>query len=334
MTMDSLHVLAAGMYCAVGLNCDSASAALRAGLDNFRAIPFYDYDGTPLNGAIIDGLPEDGTTRLVGLVRPALKECLASFPLDDLETCALVLLLDEDLEDPESLFQECVCDMEVHPKSRICPLGKGGIGPALDYARSILHNHTVEYVLLAGVSSCFINEKTERLQAAGRILTSMTNHGFIPGEGAGAVLLSLSQPGQRGLHIKGTGYAQESGHFLQEALPNKATAMTTAIRIATTESGHPVHETCFYCGDCSGEYFFSREISIALTRCMQQPISDYPHFVPAYALGETGAAVGPIILSYMTRLLGRPDGFGQRALLHFSSDSGVCAAFVCEWIGK
>lgn len=329
---DSLHVDAVGMYCAVGLNCNSATAALRAGLDNFRETAFFDYDGVPLTGAMLDDLPEDGTKRLTRLVRPCISECLGSLADNATFPYAFVLLLDDDVEDAEAVFDACVKDLNVHSESRICPLGRGGIGPALAYAKLLMQAKTVDNVLLAGVSSCFINDKIDRLQSAGRILTSRTNHGFIPGEGSGAVLLSLSRPGQSGLHITGTGYAQEQGCFLQEAIPNKAEAMTIAIQTAMHDCGYPVNETCFHCGDCSGEDFFFREISIALTRCMQQTVPYYSHLVPAASLGETGAAAGPLILAYMTRILPRMDSYGERALLHFSSDSGTCTALICEWI--
>lgn len=333
----TLHIDATGMCCAVGCSTDSASAAMRAGLDHFRDTDFWDFADKPLVGAMLERLPLGDVIRRTALLfEMSVEECLSGIPKTSWSAVPLLLLTAESkrpkLPDnwAQDVFTACTENQPFHAASRICPWGKAGLGAVLPYAQQLLMDGTATQVLVAGVDSFFYFPVLTHLLQERRLITGYNSDGFHPGEGAGAVLISLGSPEQCGLHITGVGYGEEPGHRLQSELPNRADGMVVALRMAVAQSGHKLVETHFHYSDCSGEAFYFREISHALMRCFEHTIPEYPHLVTGSTLGETGAAVGPLLLAHCTRLLGRDDGIGNRALLHFSSDDGKRAAVIVE----
>lgn len=302
----------------------------------------------------------------------------------------------------QDVFAACTEGREFHPASRICPWGKAGLGLALPYARELLEGGgldegngsgagsgnggsaghgsgsandrasagrgRVKQVLVVGVDTYFSFASLVHYLQERRVITGYNSDGFHPGEGAGAVLLSLGKDvgqgagkadaksggedggvalagqgglrrlgsqaalsGRGGVYITGVGHGEEMGHRTQDALPNRADGMTRALRMATAQCGHKLTETHFHYSDCSGEAFFAKECTHALMRCFEHTVPEYPHLMVGSTLGETGAAVGPLLLALCTQILGREDGIGSRVLLHFSADSGQCAAVIAEW---
>lgn len=334
----TLHIDATGMCCAVGNSTDSASAAMRAGLDHFRNTDYWDFADKPLVGAMLDGLPQGDIVRRVALLFDvAMGECLRGIPETTWAHIPLLLLTAESDRPglPENwaqdVFTACTLERAFHSASRICPWGKAGLGLALPYARQLLTDGTAQQVLVAGVDTYFHFAVLTYLMQERRLITGYNSDGFHPGEGAGAVLLSLGKEGQDGLHITGVGSGEEAGHRLQMELPNRADGMVAAMRMAVAECGHKIVETHFHYSDCSGEAFYFKEATHALMRCFEHTIPEYPHLVAGSTLGETGAAVGPLLLAHCTRLLCREDGIGNRALLHFSADDGKRAAVIAEY---
>lgn len=337
MNHHSLRIESTGMCCAVGTNTASASAAIRAGMDHFRETPFWNFADKPLVGAMLDGLPLGDLVRRAALLfGTAVQECLRDMPHEEHKNIPLLLLTAEP-ERPglpenwaQDVFEACTEGWELHPASRICPWGKAGLGLALPYARKLLEEGTATRVLVVGVDTFFSFATLTYYLQERRLITGYNSDGFFPGEGAGAVLLSLGKSEQSGTHITGIGYGEEAGHRLQAELPNRAEGMTNAMRMATAECGHKLTETHFHYSDCSGEAFFVKEATHSLMRCFEHTIPTYPHQLAGSTLGETGAAVGPLLLAQCTRILGREDGIGRRVLLHFSSDNGKCAAVIAE----
>lgn len=334
----TLHIDATGMCCAVGNSTDSASAAMRAGLDHFKNTDFCDFTDKAIVGAMVDGLPLGDIARRVALLFDvAVQECLGGIPETAWAQIPLLLLTAES-ERPgmpdtwsQEVFAACTKEYAFHAASRICPWGKAGLGLALPYARQLLTDGTAQNVLVAGVDTYWHFAVLTHLLHERRLITAYNSDGFHPGEGAGAVLLSLGTEGQGGLHVSGVGFGEEAAHRLQNELPNRAEGMVAAMRMAVAECGHKIVETHFHYSDCSGEAFYFKETAHALVRCFEHTIPEYPHLVTGSTLGESGAAVGPLLLAHCTRLLCREDGIGNRALLHFSSDDGKRAAVIVEY---
>ena len=77
--MQSVSVCASGMVTGVGLNAPASCAAIRCGLTNFVETRFMDKNGEWITGSYVPlDQPWRGRTKLVHMIVPAIRECLAS----------------------------------------------------------------------------------------------------------------------------------------------------------------------------------------------------------------------------------------------------------------
>lgn len=333
--MPPLHIHATGMCCAVGYSTAAASAAIGACVDHFRQSWFQTSDGKPLPCAMIWGLDIWGPERMAALFSCVLDQCREETTLLPERTALLLLVPDPrrpgaETDWPQEIFERCVGELAFHPASRICPWDRAGLGPALRHAREVLQKGIVQRVLLAGVDS-YLNAVTlNAFLDAERLLVGDISDGFIPGEGAGAVVLGLDAPAGPGVRICGVGCGEEAAHILQNEKPNRTHGLTRANREAVAESGRPLTAMQFHLTDGNGNTYYAAESSVALTRTLEHPVPDFPYILPASCFGETGAAVGPLILAYLTRYMPR-EGL-HYGLVHTSADHGQRSAVLVEYL--
>lgn len=325
MQMPELRIIAAGMCCAVGYSAPAACAAIRAEMDHFHATDFVDANGQPVIGAQLYQNRHWGPARYAWMFERAVEECLQQLSGASTADLALLLLLPE--QDRPGANNQWGREMigsiryPFHSTSRVFSHGKSALGSALLYARTLFTQRQARGALIVGVDSYFQAETLSYYLDDERVLNG-DNHGFIPGEGAGAVVVVPSGGRRSGMSITGLGLAREEAHLRQDEKVCRADGMTAAIRMALAQQGHPLSHYQFHVSDISGEDYYFREISLALTRCFDRPVPDFPHLTPASSLGETGAAVGPLLLAYLHEAMRQGDAPGQRGLVHFSNDSG------------
>ncbi len=331
--MPQLRIIAGGMCCSVGYSAPAASAAIRAEIDHFHETDFVGAGGKPVIGAQLYQNPLWGPERYTWMFERVTQECLQRLPGIPPQAMTLILLLPEQNRPGiNALWAKQTVNgisHSFHRTSRVFPHGKSALGSALTYARALFANKQSEYALIVGVDSYFQPETLNYYLNDDRLLSG-DNHGFIPGEGAGAVVVTAARPGERGVRITGVGIAQEEAHWLQDEKVHRAEGMTAAIRMAQAQSGKALSGYQFHIGDISGEAYYFKEISLALTRCFDEPVADFPHLTPASSLGETGAAVGPLILAYLSELMMGKDAPGSSGLVHFSADSGYRVVLTVE----
>src|SRR2546430_17370439 len=76
--MKPVAIIASGMVTSVGLNAASSCAAIRCGIDNFSETRFMDKGGEWIIGSQVPlDQPWRGLPKLVHMVVPAIRECLA-----------------------------------------------------------------------------------------------------------------------------------------------------------------------------------------------------------------------------------------------------------------
>lgn len=336
-----LLVKAAGMCCAVGYHLAAASCALRAGMDHFQESEFIDPAGELLRVARLPLGDLWGPKRLARIAELAVQDCVRSAGGIDPAATAFFLLAAErgrphtETERYQEAYRACEEQFETpfHAASTIIAGGRAGIGDALLHAQNVLqerHSQPLRHVLLVGVDS-FLNAATiEDYLKQERLLCTDNSNGFIPGEGAGALLLELATDQSGGLHIAGMGRAKEEATFGGD-IPNRAIGLTRAIRQACEQAGVEPNELAFRMTDQNGEQYFAKEAANAYTRIMAEDGVGLPLLHIADCVGETGAAAGPISLAYLTTLMKREDGPGAAALLHFANDDGKRAALAVEY---
>ncbi len=335
-----LLIAGCGMCCPVGFSAPAARAAIRAGLDAFEESEFDDELGAPV---IVARLPLGdvwGPRRLALLFEAALAECVREKPSFDPGQTAILLLVAErgrpGFTDrwAARCFHACraVSPAPFHAESRALSLGGVGLPAALAEAHALLTARRVRHVIVAGADT-YLNAHTinHYVREARLLSRGGSSDGFIPGEGAGALLLELATPGRAGLHILGTGMSEVPRDQADE-LPARATALTRAVRAALSASGCTMDDLDFRMTDLSGESVRFREAAIADTRLLEHRSRPFPILHLADAIGETGAAVGPLSLAYLAGTMGRGQVPGTAALAHFASDDGARGAVILKYL--
>ncbi|MDR6498857.1 hypothetical protein ACPUER_15525 [Burkholderia sp. DN3021] len=338
--MTPLAIQKIGMCCAVGHSSLSACAAIRANINHFRETRFVGFDGEPIVGAYLDGIEEWGPARLAKMFHAVVEECRTSSGVSwSPETTALFLLVPEpsrpgtDDDWPDEILTSCAEEtgLTFNRQSRILRAGKAGIGEALLRAHSLLDEQRVGHVMVLGIDSYLHTDVVVQHLEGERILSTENRDGYIPGEGAGAVLLGLDDGAPGRLLITGVGCAEENARISQSEKPIRGLGLKRAIRDASQMSGFAVSECAFHMSDISGESYYFKEASLAIAGSLETKVESFPHYTPASSIGETGAAVGPLLLAYLSAVAGRWDSPGRRGLLHFSNDDGRRAAVMVEY---
>ena len=94
--MKPIAIIAAGMVTGVGLDAPSSCAAIRCAIDNFSETRFMDKGGEWIIGSQVPlEQPWRGLPKLVHMVVPAIRECLAQAGDVDPETIPLLLCVAE-----------------------------------------------------------------------------------------------------------------------------------------------------------------------------------------------------------------------------------------------
>jgi 3-oxoacyl-[acyl-carrier-protein] synthase I len=338
-----LRIASRGMCCAVGHNARAATAAIRARMNHFRDTEFVGSDGLPIIGAHLYAVDLWGEERLRLMLRSVLAECLV--PMPDLQTEEIgIVLLTANAEGHGQAQEELAKEIEClrsgttpglgtfHAQSQLCAYGKAGIARALMEAERMLTlQGGPKYVALATVDSLLHAAAIERYLAYGRIATPSNPDGFIPAEGAAALLLTRENGAGPALWIDSCATAEEAWR-IDKDLPLRANALTEAIRNAASLAGTEVAALHFHASGMNGEGWYAKEVSLALTRALERRAPNFAHHMIARSVGETGAAAPVLSLAWLADAMGRgTDGPGHSALLHFAEAEGQRAALIVRF---
>ncbi len=153
--MNSIAILASGMVTGVGLDAPSSCAAIRCAIDNFSETRFMDKGGEWIIGSQVQlDQPWRGLPKLVHMVVPAIRECLAQAQNTRPELIPLLLCVAEK-ERPgrlegldDQLFAAVQTELGVrfHPRSTVIPRGRVAGGLAMIEARRLMERSDCRFV--------------------------------------------------------------------------------------------------------------------------------------------------------------------------------------------
>jgi len=330
-----LRVVSTGICCSVGNDTAAASAAIRVDFDHFRPGDFMDKTGQPINLAMLYEVPVWGQARLQYMYRLALGECLAGLSLSDDQPLPPIILIGAERERGVRFHRDMVYLLSSNrpeegydPRTILGCLGKAGIADALIGANQMFAGESPpEYVIVVGVDSFLDGASISHFLAQERILCSTNLDGFIPGEAAAAIALTLQPSDKPALWIEGVGTAHETASPLDSSIPLRAIGLTQALRSAIQNAGRNAEDFLFHASAVSGEQWYFKEAALAMDRTMTRKMTDFPHRIVAQSVGEIGAAFGPLMLSWIGDEMKPHDyNLGSRGLLHFANDNGQRAA--------
>lgn len=318
MNPKSVAIVRIGMTSAVGLSAQQTAAAARAGISGYRQSSILDVDEERITMAFVPeaDLPELSPnlgsaglsarkTRLLRLASLALPECLGAERRPEQVPVLLAvpdghpgLSFSMGPDFLDRLTEQSGIAFDVK-KSRLYPNGRAGGLLALREALARLRSGAADRVVVGGVDSHVDLMLLATLVEERRIRADGIFDGFTPGEGAAFLLLmrqeSALREGRKIIAlVNEAASADEPGHRYSEE-PYRGEGLYQAFRqvFAGVSSSDPVRTV--YAG-LNGENFSSKEWGIAHLRHRARFADNVRIEHPADCLGDTGAALGPMMI--------------------------------------
>lgn len=337
-------IVSMGACTPVGRDAWSTAAAVRAKISGMAFHPFMtSAEGEPVQTAAAPWLDPDmcGPARLTALLLPAIEEALAGVTdgstwnaragRSEASTWGLSLGLPGARGNVGAVSSRTMADavQKRHPGLfGSCAAFSGGNASglmAMEAAVSALQQGRLDACLVAGVDS-YLDPRTlawlecrEQWHGVGPTNNSW---GFIPGEAAGALLLTRLDEARRfGWTVLGrilsTGQAHETmGQPSGTVCTGTALTQALAMAVSTLQQGSQVSD--IYC-DLNGEPQRADEFGFAALRLAHALRSPNRFVAPADCWGDVGAAGGPLhaILAVIARR--KAYAHGSHALIWASS---------------
>jgi 3-oxoacyl-[acyl-carrier-protein] synthase-1 len=200
--------------------------------------------------------------------------------------------------------------------------GRAGGLLAIGRAAELVRTGRTDWALAGGVDSYRALYVLGTLDRDRRIKSNNNLDGFIPGEGAGFVLIASAAVAKsldlRPLAVPSAVVSgSEPGHLAsEEPYRGDGLATTTTQLLAAARLSSPITEVW---SSMNGENYWAKEWGVAFLRNREAFAPNHAIQHPADSFGDTGAACGPILVGLAARGLARAPG---PVLIYASSDGG------------
>lgn len=299
--MTALAIQSFGAVTAGGPNAARTMGAIHARIQLFGDTRVAGPAGTWITGALTPLRPRTGRLeRTAGLGLLALMDCAAGAPASPLAMPVFVCSAEaSDLGSPEAELLEAILSGAPFPvdraRSRILARGKDALPEALISIGRLLAAREAAGCYLVGADNLIAPKRLRRLARAGAVVDGVNSDGFVPGEGAAALLLVAHANRATKALIAGIGSARDVGLAKGEAATGQAIgqALDQALadaRLKPAQLSAAVH-------DLAGQYALFEELALAAARPPLASLPALKMIQPAIATGEIGAASGVLSLA-------------------------------------
>jgi 3-oxoacyl-[acyl-carrier-protein] synthase-1 len=335
MSARPIALLNAGLVTPVGFSAPAACAAIRAKISHPTETRYIDASGEMITAhQVLMERPWRGLAKLVRMAALAIDECLALVP-PDRRTGLPMLLCVADRERPGRLSGlddrlwsaiEEEIGTTFGPQSASIAGGRVGVPLALSQVRTLIYERGEPLALIVAVDSLIGRSTLAAYEQEDRLLTPDNSNGFMPGEGASALLVGRPT-GRRELVCTGLGFGTERAH-IGSGEPLRADGLTAAHKTALAEAGVTMDDVDYRVADLSGEQYYFKEASLAYSRLLRTRSDNPELWHPAECTGAAGAALAGICLAVARAAVEKHYAPGPTVLLHFSDDNGQRASIV------
>lgn len=355
MSEKGAAILGVGMMTAVGIGAIQTAASVRSGITRFSETAIHDKRFEPFVMSILpdEVLPslEPEVDKIVGitarqsrmlrLAAQALQEALEDAP--DIENIPLYLGVPEPLpsrpKPVDDLFLEHLSAQSgVHfnvAESKLFPQGRAAGLFAIENAMQSLASGTNQFIVVGGVDTYLDLYLLGSLDMENRILGTNTMDGFIPGEGAGFLLLgSLDKIGVlrkepiAKIQAVGTGY--EKGHrYSEEIYQGDGLAETFQVMFSSNNGSIGKIQTVY--AGLNGENLGAKEWGVAYMRNRDHFDENFRFEHPVDCFGDPGAALGTLMTELSAISIARKV-IDSPCLVWCSSDYGARAALTVDMV--
>ena len=339
MSAAHISVQGLGLVTSVGLTAEASCAAFRGKVSNPMETRYIDGGGERIMAHQVP-LAESwiGQTRLAKMAAMAIDEALKDVPRKEWGSLPMLLCVAEaerpgrmeGLDDP--LFAQIQSELGVTfaAHSMIITQGRVAVAVALAQARALITQGHCKRVLIAATDSLLHWPTMRHYEQGGRLLTAQNSNGFMPGEGAGALLIGAAQGVAGELVCSGIGFGRELAHLDSEQ-PLRGDGLSQAIKAAMADAGCQIHDMDFRITDVSGEQYYFKEAALALSRTMRVLKEEFDIWHPAECTGETGSAAGVAVIALAQAACRKGYTKGPNILAHMANDAGQRAALSLQY---
>jgi 3-oxoacyl-[acyl-carrier-protein] synthase-1 len=336
-------IVGVGARTASGLTALQVAMSARALKFAPRPSHLVDRNGEPIGTARLRSLADNliGIDRFVALGGPALTQ--AAFPWLSAQgrdaKIPVVLALPSESRpgfDPR-MKQYLLGALEGrarvaidHDRSEIVLRCRGGGVIAFEKALARLRKGDFEAVAVGGIDSYFDPDVLEYLDAELRLHSMETENGFVPGEGAGFVVIALRRRAQkleRYGHVIAAASADEPRPYGSDE-PSLGLGMTLAVRRAVETAALGERAIPWALTDVANERHRVEDWSYALARNHAAFTEDVIHEQPLLKTGDLGAAGAAVLLSIAAIRWQTGCAVGPSALIATASDGAERGAMV------
>jgi len=340
---ETVVIARAGLTTAVGLDGLQTCASVRAGISGFYEQEWMDKVAQPFVAAFLpdDCLPsisrpdqtealDDRAFRMLGLAQMALEQIqgveeavplMLGWPEEGGAPCGAGPWLAR-LSDRSPVPIDTV-------HSRVFEAGRTAGLTALHHACKLLRAGQAELMLVGAVDTYKDLMLMGRLDRAARIKSPANLDGFIPGEGAGFLLVTtlkvaLARQWPVLCTVASSAVGFEAGHLFSETPYRGEGLASTFDALFDDAADYLPHPRCVF-SSMNGEYYWAKEWGVAAVRCHDHldPEARFEH--PADCFGDIGAACGPCMIALAA--IGMQKGYlPGPALVYGASDGGERAA--------
>jgi 3-oxoacyl-[acyl-carrier-protein] synthase I len=343
--MSGVEVVAVGARTPVGVTAATSAAAVRAGISRGRMFPFITPRGEPIVVASDTCLaPElEGRERMLPLVESVLDEVIATFETNALGQVSVLLVLPEarpgfsdgDAEWLLTQVRACLASWNFPAQVSVAGLGHAGGIQAVGQAMSEAGRNGDALFLVVGVDSYHHRQTFMWLEGERRLAEPGIRTGFLPGEGAGCLV--LASPGWRKVRQVPRLAVLRSACTAKETLLRASetgsfgVGLSQAVIAATAAAGVrlPDEAADVEYIDINGERYRSEEFGFVALR-VPSAFRSFNYIAPADCWGDVGAAFAPLAVVLAVRSFARGYARGPRALVLAGSDSGLRGAMWIE----
>jgi 3-oxoacyl-[acyl-carrier-protein] synthase-1 len=340
MKSNPIAVLGTGLVTSVGLTTAACCCAFRAKITNPFETGFIDSSGAWIVAHQV-GLdrPWAGLTKLAKMAALAIDEALQDLDKDQWHRLPLLLCVAEaerpgrmaGLDDQLLLQIQSELGVSFAKPSAVVPHGRVGVAVALAQARALLGSSKLPGVLIVSADSLLSWPTLSHYERDDRLLTEANSNGFMPGEGAGALWVGATDERRSPqLMCTGIGFGREAAH-IDSGEPLRADGLTQAIKASLDDAGRELHDMDFRITDNSGEQYYFKEASLALSRTLRQRKDAFDIWHPAECIGEAGAASGVAVIAAAREACRKGYAPGRNVLSHWANDAGQRAAVTLEF---
>ncbi|MDH5354098.1 MAG: hypothetical protein OEY09_06590 [Gammaproteobacteria bacterium] len=347
------YIAGMGMVTPVGANVGMTAAAVRAGISGYAVSDFYGQNDEPVTMSLVpdeffasvDMEIDEGDyygaqhERVIKMAVTAIRESLPQVEL--IRPVPLVLAFPEPLPNAEHSFPESLKANLLAQKNlpfqkeylHSIFTGRSGGIEAVDIAMRYLYEQSHDYVLLGGSDSYFQCPRLNELDQSARLLSLSNSDGFVPGEGAGFILLTRNKKlaiemNQHVICVYEPGVGNESGHLYSD-LPYKGEGLDIAVKKALLGfEGVPVNHIF---SSMNGEKFCSKEYGVAMLRNKQAFHEKVSLEHPVDCFGDIGVALGPVMMA-LSATIHNTNPASTTSLVYCSSDGAARAAILMQRI--